>query len=121
MMDTRSSELSFDFVEGKYQSNSYTSVNVGFGITYVLPVVVYNTKDEDMNVAVNDISFQWGFETPHQAREALIQFVDVALGLRDERVSKVDAEVDIAPESDDLPSDLVKRIYREDRCKEKCM
>lgn len=40
MMETRSSELTFDFVEGKEKSNSYKSVNVGFGITYVLPVVV---------------------------------------------------------------------------------
>lgn len=40
MMETRSAELTFDFVEGKVKSNSYKSVNVGFGITYVLPVVV---------------------------------------------------------------------------------
>lgn len=40
MMDTRSSELKFDFIEGKERTNSYTSINVGFGITYVLPVVV---------------------------------------------------------------------------------
>lgn len=40
MMETRSTELTFDFVEGKVKSNSYKSVNVGFGITYVLPVVV---------------------------------------------------------------------------------
>lgn len=40
MMENRSSELSFDFVEGKERTNSYKSINVGFGITYVLPVVV---------------------------------------------------------------------------------
>jgi len=40
MMENRSSELSFDFVEGKEKTNSYKSINVGFGITYVLPVVV---------------------------------------------------------------------------------
>lgn len=40
MMDTRSSELAFDFIEGKERTNSYKNVNVGFGITYVLPVVV---------------------------------------------------------------------------------
>lgn len=40
MMENRSSELSFDFIEGKERTNSYKSINVGFGITYVLPVVV---------------------------------------------------------------------------------
>lgn len=40
IMENRSSELMFDFVEGKVKSNSYKSVNVGFGITYVLPIVV---------------------------------------------------------------------------------
>lgn len=40
IMENRSSELSFDFVEGKEKTNSYKSINVGFGITYVLPVVV---------------------------------------------------------------------------------
>lgn len=40
LMANRSTELSFDFVEGKNRTNSYKNVNVGFGITYVLPVVV---------------------------------------------------------------------------------
>jgi predicted ATPase len=40
MMENRSSELSFDFVEGKERTNSYKNVNVGFGITYVLPIVI---------------------------------------------------------------------------------
>ena len=40
MMDSRFSELSFDFIEGKEKTNSYKSLNVGFGITYILPVVV---------------------------------------------------------------------------------
>lgn len=48
-----------------------------------------------MIIAVNDISFLWGFDTPYHAREALIRFGDVALGLKDERVSKVDAWIDI--------------------------
>lgn len=36
----RSSKLNYEFIEGKNKSNSYKCVNVGFGITYVLPVVV---------------------------------------------------------------------------------
>ena len=40
IMETRRTELMFDFVEGAERSNSYKSVNVGFGITYVLPVIV---------------------------------------------------------------------------------
>lgn len=48
-----------------------------------------------MIVAVNDISFLWGFDTPNNAKKALIRFGDVALGLKDERVSKVNAGIDI--------------------------
>ena len=40
MMDSRVSELTFDFIEGKEKTNSYKSINVGFGITYILPVIV---------------------------------------------------------------------------------
>ena len=40
MMANRSTELAFDFVEGKNRTNSYKNMNVGFGITYVLPVVI---------------------------------------------------------------------------------
>lgn len=40
IMENRSSELLFDFVEGNNRSNTYKSINVGFGITYVLPIVV---------------------------------------------------------------------------------
>lgn len=40
MMESRASELAFDFVEGKEKTNSYKSINVGFGITYILPVIV---------------------------------------------------------------------------------
>lgn len=36
----RTSEVRYEFVEGKEKTNSYKSVNVGFGITYVLPVIV---------------------------------------------------------------------------------
>lgn len=34
------SELRFQFVEGKDKTNLYKCVNVGFGLTYVLPVIV---------------------------------------------------------------------------------
>lgn len=37
---SRTAELKYEFIEGREKTNSYKSVNVGFGITYVLPVVV---------------------------------------------------------------------------------
>lgn len=36
----RTAELKYEYIEGREKTNSYKSVNVGFGITYVLPVVV---------------------------------------------------------------------------------
>lgn len=36
----RSAEVRYEFREGRYKTNSYKSVNVGFGITYVLPLVI---------------------------------------------------------------------------------
>lgn len=36
----RTSEVRYEFIEGKEKSTSYKSMNVGFGITYVLPVIV---------------------------------------------------------------------------------
>lgn len=48
-----------------------------------------------MIIAVNDISFFKGFDTPYAARNALIQFAKVGLGLKDERVSKVKVENNI--------------------------
>lgn len=36
----RTSELRYEFIEGKTKTNSYRSVNVGFGITYALPLIV---------------------------------------------------------------------------------
>ena len=36
----RNTELKYCFREGEERSNSYKSVNVGFGITYILPVVI---------------------------------------------------------------------------------
>lgn len=37
---SRTAELEYEYIEGRNKTNSYKSVNVGFGITYVLPVVV---------------------------------------------------------------------------------
>lgn len=48
-----------------------------------------------MIIAVNDMSFLKGFDTPYAARKALKQFADVGLGLKDERVSKVNMENNI--------------------------
>ncbi|MBQ8639844.1 MAG: DUF3696 domain-containing protein [Lachnospiraceae bacterium] len=39
-LQNRTSELRYEFIEGKEKTNSYKSINVGFGITYVLPLIV---------------------------------------------------------------------------------
>lgn len=39
-LSSRTAELQYEYVEGREKTNSYKSVNVGFGITYVLPIVV---------------------------------------------------------------------------------
>lgn len=39
-MSSRTAELQYEYIEGREKTNSYKSVNVGFGVTYVLPVVV---------------------------------------------------------------------------------
>ena len=39
-MPLRKSEVRYEFIEGREKSGSYKSVNVGFGITYVLPLIV---------------------------------------------------------------------------------
>lgn len=36
----RTSEIRYEFIEGKNKTGSYKSINVGFGITYVLPIIV---------------------------------------------------------------------------------
>lgn len=36
----RNSEVRYEFIEGREKTGSYKSVNVGFGITYVLPLIV---------------------------------------------------------------------------------
>lgn len=38
--ELRTAELRFEFTEGKVKTNPYKNINVGFGITYVLPVIV---------------------------------------------------------------------------------
>lgn len=55
MMDSRASELSFEFIEGKEKTNSYKSINVGFGITYILPVIValLSAKEGDLIIIEN--------------------------------------------------------------------
>lgn len=39
-LNLRTAEIRYEFIEGKNKTNSYRSTNVGFGITYVLPVIV---------------------------------------------------------------------------------
>ncbi len=53
--ELRLTSLGFEFIEGKYKSNSYKSINVGFGITYVLPVIValLSAKSGDIVVIEN--------------------------------------------------------------------
>ncbi|MDC7289335.1 DUF3696 domain-containing protein [Blautia schinkii] len=41
---SRTAELKYEYIEGRDKTNSYKSVNVGFGITYVLPVVIALTS-----------------------------------------------------------------------------
>lgn len=36
----RKSELRYEYIEGRNKTSSYKSVNVGFGITYVLPIII---------------------------------------------------------------------------------
>lgn len=43
----RNSEVRFEYIEGRNKTNSYKSVNVGFGITYVLPIVVALVSAEE--------------------------------------------------------------------------
>lgn len=51
----RSSEVRYEFIEGKEKTNSYKSMNVGFGITYVLPLVIaiLSAKKGDIIVVEN--------------------------------------------------------------------
>ena len=55
MMDSRASELTFDFIEGKEKTNSYKSINAGFGITYILPVIValLSSREGDLIIIEN--------------------------------------------------------------------
>lgn len=39
-MPLRKSEIRYEFIEGREKSGSYKSINVGFGITYVLPLII---------------------------------------------------------------------------------
>lgn len=48
----RTSELRYEFVEGKEKTNSYKSMNVGFGITYVLPLIITLLSAEPGDIIV---------------------------------------------------------------------
>lgn len=54
-MSSRTAELRYEYIEGREKTNSYKSVNVGFGITYVLPVVaaLVSAKPGDMILLEN--------------------------------------------------------------------
>lgn len=51
----RTSEVRYEFIEGALRTNAYKSMNVGFGITYVLPLVVaiLSAQKGDIIVAEN--------------------------------------------------------------------
>lgn len=48
----RTSELRYEFVECKEKTNSYKSMNVGFGITYVLPLIIALLSAEPGDIVV---------------------------------------------------------------------
>lgn len=52
---SRTAELRYEYIEDRVKTNSYKSVNVGFGITYVLPVVVelVSAKEGDIVLIEN--------------------------------------------------------------------
>ena len=54
-MSSRTAELQYEYIEGREKTNSYKSVNVGFGITYVFPVVVLlvSAKPDDIILIEN--------------------------------------------------------------------
>lgn len=54
-MQLRTSEVRYEFIEGKEKTNSYKSTNVGFGITYVLPLIIaiLSAKRDDIIIIEN--------------------------------------------------------------------
>lgn len=54
-MQLRSSEIRYEFIEGREKTGFYKSVNVGFGITYVFPLIVaiLSAKSGDIVVIEN--------------------------------------------------------------------
>ena len=48
----RTSELRYEFVEGTEKTNSYKSMNVGFGITYVLPLIITLLSAEPGDIVI---------------------------------------------------------------------
>lgn len=51
----RNAEIRYEFIEGREKTRSYKSINVGFGITYVLPLVIalLSAKKGDMVIIEN--------------------------------------------------------------------
>lgn len=51
----RNTEVRYEYIEGRNKTNSYKSVNVGFGITYVLPIVIalLSAKENDLIILEN--------------------------------------------------------------------
>ncbi|MCD8221322.1 MAG: DUF3696 domain-containing protein [Clostridiales bacterium] len=54
-MQQRNAEVRYEYIEGREKTQSYKSVNVGFGITYVLPLIVsiLSAKENDIIVMEN--------------------------------------------------------------------
>ncbi|MCD8105369.1 MAG: DUF3696 domain-containing protein [Lachnospiraceae bacterium] len=54
-MQQRNAEVRYEYIEGREKTQSYKSVNVGFGITYVLPLIVsiLSAKKNDIIVIEN--------------------------------------------------------------------
>lgn len=51
----RSSEVRYEYIEGREKTGSYKSMNVGFGITYVLPLIIalVSAKEGDLILIEN--------------------------------------------------------------------
>lgn len=51
----RKSEIRYEYIEGRDKTSSYKSMNVGFGITYVLPIIIalLSAKENDLIIIEN--------------------------------------------------------------------
>ena len=54
-MSQRNSEIRYEYIEGREKTGSYKSMNVGFGITYVLPLIIalVSAKEGDIILVEN--------------------------------------------------------------------